>query len=98
MLKYFGEDTNKPQAPEEFFKPLATFVNNWKNVQADNLKMKEAAEKERKKQEEAKRKQQLAEAKKAGNKVDALQDVSTMKKQPGLKKKTTKKIVRVAEV
>ncbi|EAL50648.1 formin homology 2 family protein [Entamoeba histolytica] len=98
VLKYFGENVSKPPAPEEFFKPLASFIESWKNARKDNAKAKEQEEKERKKAEEAKKKAQLAAARKAGGKVDALGDVDTMKKSPIIRKKTTKKMVRIAEV
>ncbi|ELP91851.1 formin 2,3 and collagen domain containing protein, putative [Entamoeba invadens IP1] len=96
VLGFFVEDTKKPQAPEEFFKPIAAFMKAWRDAVEQNRKMKEAAEKEAKKEAEKKKKAEMAAARKAGGKVDALGDVSVMKKEPVVRKK--KVVKRVAEV
>ncbi|KAL7717334.1 Formin 2 [Entamoeba marina] len=95
-LDYFAEDSKKPQPPEDFFKPIAKFIESWKNAVKDNQKAKELAEKEKKKEEEAKRKKEMLAAKKAGGPVDALGSVSAMKKTGMGRKKVVKK--KVAEV
>jgi survival motor neuron protein len=50
VLAHFGEDTSKPQPPEEFFRDMNAFFESWDKAYKDNEKAREAAEKEAKRE------------------------------------------------
>eukprot|EP00727_Mastigamoeba_balamuthi_P013152 m51a1_g846 putative actin binding protein (1219) ;mRNA; r:772688-777832 len=59
MIGFYGEDTSKPQPPEEFFREFNQFFDNWDRANKENERLKEQAEKEAKREIERQKREAL---------------------------------------